>query len=145
MLNNKHKKIIVITLVLLSFSVLASSADLLSLSIPAASLSLSDRERVGGFEVDITGGQIVSFPNVPRGWSLSIDNEPKDTARIGGNAIVGSAFLKANFFEDFLTIKKYDGDEPLKITIKIGTLTQISLEERQILLDINKLTLIPKK
>ncbi len=99
-----------VTVLLLCFATAALCQEVVSLSIPSSSLGLEDGERVGAFEVKITGGEIVSFPHVPRGWGIFIDNEPNQKTRIGGNAVVYTAFQEANFFDDFISIFIQDGD-----------------------------------
>ncbi|MGA2224490.1 MAG: hypothetical protein ABSH41_08625 [Syntrophobacteraceae bacterium] len=131
-----------ITVFLLCFVTAGLCQEVLNLSIPCSSLGLIEGERVGAFEVKITGGEIVSFPNVPRGWGLFIDNEPNQKTRIGGNAIVGTAFLEPGFFDDFISIMTHHPDrESLKIKITIGTMTNITLKERWFDLDKNDLVL----
>lgn len=133
-----------ITILLLCFSAAGICQEVSSVSIPSNSLRLQEGEGAGGFEVDISGGQIISFPNVPEGWGIFIENEPNQTARIGGNAAVGSAFLEPGFFDDFILIALRHADpESLKIKITIGTMTNVTLKERW--LDLNKDDLVLKK
>jgi len=131
-----------ITALLLCFAAAGICQEVLSLSIPSSSLGLQDGERIGAFEVKITGGEIVSFPNVPRGWGIFIDNEPNQKTRIGGNAVVYTAFQEANFFDDFISILvKHPDRESLKIKVTIGTMTGLTSKQRWFDLDKNDLVL----
>ncbi|MGC9194970.1 MAG: hypothetical protein ACP5IL_05895 [Syntrophobacteraceae bacterium] len=132
----------IITTFLLCFPTAGICQEEISISIPSSSLRLHHGERIGGFEVNISGGQIVSFPNIPKGWGICVRNEPDQTARVGGNAIVGSTFLEPSFFNNFISIATYRLDQ-LKIKITIGTMTDITLKERWF--DLNKSDLVLKK
>ena len=131
-----------IFILLLCFTTAGICQEEVSVTIPPSSLRFQHGERIGGFEVNISGGQIVSFPNIPKGWGICIRNEPNQTARVGGNAIVGSAFLEPSFFSNFISIVAYRLDR-LKIRITIGTMTDITLKERW--LDLDKRDLVLKK
>ncbi|MGC8493954.1 MAG: hypothetical protein ACP5SH_19705 [Syntrophobacteraceae bacterium] len=136
------KLIAPMTILLLCFTTAGICQEKVSITIPPNSLKLQHGERIGGFEVNISGGQIVSFPNIPKGWGICVRNEPNQTARIGGNAIVGSAFLEPSFFSNFISIVAYRPDQ-LKIRITIGTMTDITLKERW--LDLSKKDFVLKK
>ncbi len=130
---------IVSTILSLAIVVKASSEELLSISIPSNVLGLAERERIASFEINISGGEITSLPNMPRGWGICIDNEPNKTAKISGNISVGAASLESKYFKDFLIIRKYE--EPIQIQVKIGTLTFVTLKERLIVVDMKDLLL----
>lgn len=130
------------TMFLLCFPTAGICQEEINISIPSSSLRLHYGERIGGFEVTISGGQIVSFPNIPKGWGICVRNEPDQTAHAGGNAIVGSTFLEPDFFNNFISISTYRLDR-LKIRITIGTMTNITLKERWF--DLNKSDLVLKK
>jgi hypothetical protein len=133
-----------ITGLLLCFATAGICQEVLSVSIPYSNLGLQRGERVGGFEVNISGGQIVSFPNVPKGWGICIHNEPDQTARIGGNAIVGSTFLEPSFFDEFISIMTHHSDqESLRIKITVGAMADVTLKERWF--DPDKKDLVLKK
>jgi hypothetical protein len=109
-----------------------ASNEVLALSIPYGSLRLEDAERIAAFEVDISGGQITSFANVPTGWHVCIHNDPNQTARIGGNAIVGSSFVDASFFKDFIMITTYGEHESPEIKVMVGTINNATQGQRSI-------------
>jgi hypothetical protein len=115
--------------------------EVVKLSIPCSSLALRENERIGGFEVDVSGGQVTSFPNAPAGWQICIHNDPNQTARIGGNAFVGSAFLEASFFNDFVSVKTDGQPESPTIKVKIAVMNGITLEQRSIDLEMKDLAL----
>ncbi len=136
------KLIAPITVLLLCFTTAGICQEEVSITIPPSSLRLQHGERIGGFEVNISGGQIVSFLNIPKGWGICVRNEPNQTASIGGNAIVGSAFLEPSFFSNFISIVAYRPDH-LKIRVTIGTMTDVTLKERW--LDLDKRDLVLKR
>lgn len=90
------------------FAFLAASvpsfAQKLSVTIP--SLSLADKEQIVGFEIHVQSGMIAQLPNAPRGWAVSIDNDPSWKTRVSVSLIVGAAALNTDFFRDFLRIEK---------------------------------------
>ncbi|MGA2086665.1 MAG: hypothetical protein ABSG60_14235 [Terracidiphilus sp.] len=75
-----------------------------SVSIP--SLKLTANERVVGFEIHVNSGRIARVPNIPIGWSLSIDNDASWTTSIKALVTVGAASLDAKFFRRFVVIEK---------------------------------------
>lgn len=121
---------------LLCISTSSPCQQLLNVTIPFMHLGVQTGERVASFEINISGGQIVSFPDVPRGWGIFIDNNPNQTARMRGNAGVGSAFLEPSFFDKFILIIAERDRESLGIKIRLGTVTNVTLQER--LIDLKK-------
>lgn len=75
-----------------------------TLTIP--NLRLHPGERVVGFSVEVDSGRIVSAPNAPIGWNLTIDNDPSWRTNLTATVIVGAAALDARFFQDFVVIEK---------------------------------------
>lgn len=71
-------------------------------------LPLAAKERVVGFQANVTAGRIVSVPSVPIGWDVRIENDPSWKTRITGSVIVGAAALGAEFFTEFLVLEKYE-------------------------------------
>jgi len=61
---------------------------------------------VVGFEIQIKSGRVVSFPTVPTGWDISIDNDPSWDTQLRGSSKVGAAALDVKFFGGFLVIEK---------------------------------------
>jgi len=117
----------------------ACGEELVSISIPENALGLKEHERIASFEVNISGGQITSFPAMPSGWGICIYNESNKTARIGGNISVAAARVDSKFFKEFLFVRIWD--DRFTISAKVGTLTDISLQERLIVLDMKDLLL----
>ncbi len=75
-------------------------------SITIPNLRLAPGERVVGFSVEVDSGRIVSAPNAPIGWNLTIDNEPSWRTNLTATVIVGAAALDARFFQNFVVIEK---------------------------------------
>ncbi len=124
-----------------SFALFAADDDRLGISIPESSLGLQAGERIVSFELNIRGGEISTLPKMPRGWNICIDNEPDGTARIGGNARVGAAAIGPDFFANFATVKRRASTSTFSIDVKIGTLTNITPEQREIDLEMKALQL----
>ena len=76
----------------------------MSVSIP--SIHLTAKERIVGFEIHIQSGMIAQLPKVPRGWGISIDNDPSWMTSMKGNLAVGSAALSPDFFHDFVVVEQ---------------------------------------
>lgn len=132
---------LVIILIVNSQPTFAKDHDQFSLSIPASSLALKPNEMIASFEINIVNGEVSSFPRVPNGWGVCITNDPDGKARIEGNIIVGSAALKPEFLIDLILIKKKYTELSLSVNAKIGILTFITLEERLIQLNYDKIIL----
>jgi hypothetical protein len=75
-----------------------------TLTVP--NLRLEPGERVVGFSVEVDSGRIVSAPNAPIGWNLTIDNDPSWRTNLTATVIVGAAALDARFFNNFVVIEK---------------------------------------
>lgn len=84
----------------------ALSGEMFSLSI--RQLGTAKKEKVVGFEVNVTAGRIASFPTTPIGWNITINNDPSWHTKVFGSIIVGAASLGSNFFRNFLVIEKYE-------------------------------------
>lgn len=98
----------------------AKSAEQFSVSIPGLGRLLEADEGIASFEINVTGGRIVSFPRAPNGWGICINNELSGKTRIGGNIILTVALLDPDYFSDFIVIEKASG-EVFDIEAKIGT------------------------
>ncbi len=73
-----------------------------SVSVPR----LAPGERVVGFDFQVTSGRIAQLPNLPIGWSLSVDNDPSWNTKIDASVIVGAAALDPSFFQNFLVVER---------------------------------------
>jgi hypothetical protein len=91
-----------------------AQAKLQLVSIP--NLAISTDERIVGFEIHVKSGRIAQLPNVPIGWSLTVDNDASWSTTLAGNVIVGAASLDPNFFQGFLVIEK---EQTLGLPFKI--------------------------
>lgn len=103
-----HLEVLLIITVCITF-ILANEAftgEMFILSIPQ--LATAKQEKIVGFKVNVTAGRIVSFPNAPIGWNITINNDPSWHTQVIGSIIVGAASLGSIFFRDFLTIEKYE-------------------------------------
>lgn len=115
------------------------SDQVMSISIP--SLAISKEERVVGFEVHITSGRIAELPNVPIGWSISVDNSPSWNTVIKGSTLVGAAALDPDFFTDFLVVEK---NESLGLAFDVRgevVVTRDFIKERRINVGLKDLVL----
>jgi len=126
--------LVVLALVLVNGSVVAHGQTM-SMSIP--SLHTTGKERVCGFEIHITAGRIAALPNVPIGWSVSVDNDPSWNTVIKASLEVGAAAVDPSFFRDFLVIEK---DESLGVPFDVQGEIVVSEDfatERRIKIGIN--------
>jgi len=65
---------------------------------------LGKEDRLAGFRVRIARGMVSSIAKVPKGWRLSIDNDPSWQSATTGTAIVGAAFLSGDEAQDLLRV-----------------------------------------
>ena len=80
-------------------------------SIP--SLHLHKNERIVGFELRVRSGRIAQLPNVPIGWSVSVDNDPSWDTSMKGSIAVGAAALSLDSFQHFVIVEaEKDPDTP---------------------------------
>lgn len=109
------------------------SGELLSVSIKH--LLLEKSERIVGFEVKITSGEISSLPRVPSGWDIIVNNDPSSNTKIRGGIIVGAvSFDDISFFKDFIIIERADRKEPVfNIEVEIVTTIDFEKEKRYLL------------
>jgi hypothetical protein len=106
-----HKKHIKIFLLLAIFLISTnamptSSQEILIISV--RSLPIAERERIVGFQINISAGRIVSLPAIPLGWSITIDNDPSWNTKFIGSLTVGSAALGIESLKDFIVIEKHE-------------------------------------
>ena len=105
----------------------AKTGALWVVSIPH--LELAPRERVVGFDVQIKTGTVVSLPQVPPAWQITIKHDLLWTARVVGKIEIGSAaFSDGEFFRNFLVVRKWTAQDqggvsppPFEIRVKITT------------------------
>ncbi len=90
----------------LLFGDVMGHSQTLSVSIPA--LHLTGKERITGFEIHVRSGMIARLPKMPKGWSISIDNDPSWNTTIRGSIAVGAAAVDSDFFRDFLVVEVED-------------------------------------
>lgn len=106
-LKNHINIFLLLAIIVLHTNVIATSPkEVLNISI--GSLSLAEREKIVGFQFNITAGRIVSLPVVPLGWNITIDNDPSWKTKLIGSSIVGSAALGIESLQDLIVIEKYE-------------------------------------
>lgn len=86
----------------------------LIVSIP--NLHTKTKERVVGFEIHVASGRIASFPDIPVGWNMTINNDASWDAEVRASSTVGAAALAPSCFHEFLIVER---DESLKRPFKI--------------------------
>lgn len=102
------------TLALLLIGPQVHAQTTLQVSIP--SLHLQNNERIVGFELHVRSGRIAKMPNVPIGWSISIDNDPSWDTSLKGSIIVGAAALDADFLQHFVIVEtEMDSDRSFEL------------------------------
>ena len=72
------------------------------------------------------------MPDIPIGWSISVDNDPSWNTNTSGTLIAGAAALDASFFREFVVIEK---DESLGLPFSVEgevVVTQDFSKERRI-------------
>ena len=98
-----------IPLILAAWTANAEDQQEFRLSIATIAADLSDR--VAEFQLHIKGALVVSFPHVPVGWAITIDNDPSWNAEVSGVAIVGAAYLApGELRSDFLAVRGMPGE-----------------------------------
>ena len=93
-----------------------------SLSVP--NFKIGPNERVDGFTVTVTYGDVISVPRVPNGWSMHIDNSPIWKTVVSASASLGVAALtdkETDFFNNFLIIQCNDNDFPVRVEADVTT------------------------
>jgi hypothetical protein len=95
--------------VLLSAGAAAPRGRDVSLSLPT--LQIGAGERVVGFRIQVTSGRIVRLPDVPIGWSVTVENDPSWNTKFEGAVIVATAAVDASFFKDFAVLEKDEKSE----------------------------------
>lgn len=85
------------------------NAQFVSVSLPA--LPIGARERVVGFNFEVTSGRISQLPDMPIGWSISVNNDPSWNTKVDASVLVAAAALDTSFFKDFAVIEKDKGAE----------------------------------
>lgn len=101
----------------------------LCVSIP--NLQVGTKERVVGFEIHVASGRIAALPNIPVGWSVSVENNPSWTIEIKASSKVGAAAVAPGFFREFLLIEKDESlDVPFQISGEIVVTEDFATERR---------------
>jgi hypothetical protein len=80
------------------------------LSVPASSIG---SDKVIAFDLKASDGVIRSFPNVPKGWFVSITNDASGITEVTGNAQVGAAALGADYFTRFVGLPRQASGVPV--------------------------------
>ena len=75
-----------------------------SVSLPK--LQLAAGERVVGFHFEVTAGRIAQIPDMPIGWSISVDNDPSWNTNVDASIRVAAAAIDPSFFQNFAVIEK---------------------------------------
>jgi len=89
----------------------ANAEDQQEFRLSVAGIAAEPSERVAEFHLNIKGALIVSFPHVPVGWAITIDNDPSWNAEVSGVAIVGAANLPpGELRSDFLEVRRMPDD-----------------------------------
>jgi hypothetical protein len=91
-----------------------------TLIVSIRSLPIKGNERIVGFTLDIRPARIITLTSIPRGWNITVDNDPSMNATVRGSSLVGAAALSPDFFSHFITI---DRDETLDL--KFDTRAQV--------------------
>lgn len=128
-------------LVLLAASAFGQSQRFL-VSIPT--LKLNSNERIVGFEIHVQSGMTVQLPKVPKGWRLSVDNDPSWNTNMKGSLAVGAAALDADFFLNLLVIEgetEATPDRPLNLSGEV-IVTSDYVSERRIKLGTKDFVLV---
>jgi hypothetical protein len=89
-----------------------------SISLPG--LEIGARERVIGFQVNVTSGRIAQLGDMPIGWNIAVDNDPSWNTSVDASIHVAAASLDTSFFKDFAVIEKEDlADSPFELSGKV--------------------------
>jgi hypothetical protein len=87
------------------------------LSVPASNIG---DERVIALDLKASDGAIRSFPNIPRGWFISITNDASGTTEVTGNAQVGAAAVGADYFKGLAGLERQSPEMPVShVTLEI--------------------------
>ena len=88
----------------------------MSVSVPH--LQIANNERITGFEIHIRSGRIACLPNLPIGWSISVNNDPSWNTDIEGSIAVGAAAVGPDFFRGFMVVEE-ETDVPRTLPLDI--------------------------
>jgi hypothetical protein len=95
--------VVVGALVLLSGGLQLEAQTTMVVSVPTP--QIQRKERIVGFEISVRSGRIAELPNVPIGWSISVDNDPSWNTAVKGSIAVGAAALSADFLRHFVVVE----------------------------------------
>jgi hypothetical protein len=87
---------------LLLFGVTAN-CQIVSVSVP--DLHLRKAERIIGLELHVHSGRIAQLPNIPIGWTMSVENDPSWNTVLKGSIRVGGAAADPEFLAGFVVIQ----------------------------------------
>lgn len=110
----KYTRFALLLIIILAAMLLPARSDpshgrLISVSVSAP--RLAPGERVVGFHFRVKSGRIAQLPNLPIGWSISVDNDPSWNTKIDASIIVGAAALDTSFFQNFLAVERNESLE----------------------------------
>lgn len=97
--------ILLMAMAVLSISIQAAEVEKYYI-VPVRNLKLNSNERVVGFQANFTQAEISSLPEAPHGWGIHILNNASSNTSISGAVEVGACALDADFFNEFLIIRK---------------------------------------
>jgi hypothetical protein len=110
-------------------------------SIP--SLKLADGERVVGFEIHVESGKVAAAPNIPIGWSVSIDNDASWNTSLKALVPVGAAAWDDKFFRKFVIVEREDRNKAplsvhcdISVTKDFATTRTIHISPREMVLEV---------
>jgi len=110
---------------------IVSQCQTLSVSVPI--LHVSSGERIVGFEIHVQSGRIAQIPNLPIGWSISVDNDPSWNTEIKGSIAVGAAAVDRTFLRGFIVVeveKDAPSDLPFDLQGEVIVTSDFSTERR---------------
>jgi hypothetical protein len=113
-----------------------SQGRLISVSVTAP--SLAPGERVVGFHFRVKSGRIAQLPNLPIGWSISVDNDPSWDTKIDASIIVGAAALDTSYFQNFIVVERneslgisFDMSREIVVSRDFSTVRRIKIEKNE--------------
>ena len=94
--------------------------------------------RIVGFRIEIKNAYIDSVSNMPRGWSVEIENNPMPYAVLVGNSIVGAAGINSedlskiriHIKEDDEKYQKFSLDCKINVTKQFEEFKEMNITDR---------------
>ena len=99
-------------------SSVASAAGTKFVRISIPSLSVTKRERVVGFDIQVRSGRIARVKDVPTGWEICLHNEPSWRSRVSGAFAAASMAVNARFFRDFIVVERDDSNPEVPFDVQ---------------------------